>query len=357
MMRVLGLAIVIIVSLCACVVGQDRLELLAGGSIAKVGIPAKETQLLEPFAAEYDEFDRLWIVEMARGNRLLRVGSDGLLEHIAGRVGPRRAGEEETLVEGAADRATFHGPHNLAIFNSREILIGDTWNGRIRRWTEGTDEVDSLAGYAVDMDRARSEGPYCITLSPDKKTLYLANLQQVYARDMDSGEMRVVAGNGKKGVPKDGTEAIQAPLVDPRAVAADNVGNLYILERGGNALRVVDALGMIRTVVNRSGKKGTGLEEGNALDIGLNGPKHLCIDPDGAVLIADAESHTIRRYDPKTGTLTRVAGTGKSGKGDVSLPPRECMLSRPHGVSIQPSTGKIVITDSYNDRVLLLNEQ
>lgn len=354
-MRVLGLALVIGVSLSACVVGQDRLELLAGGSIAKVGIPAREAQLLEPFAAEYDEFNRLWIVEMARGNRLLRVGSDGLLEHIAGRIGPRRVGEEEMLVDGAADRAAFHGPHNLAIINSKEILIGDTWNGRIRRWTEGTGEVDSLAGYAIDMDRARSDGPYCITLSPDKKTLYIANLQRVFARDMQSGELRIVAGNGKKGVPEDGTPAISSPLVDPRAVAADRDGNIYVLERGGNALRVVDALGMIRTVVNRSGKKGNGLEEGEALDIGLNGPKHLCIDPEGAVLIADAESHTIRRYDPKTGMLTRLAGTGKSGKGDLKLPPRECMLSRPHGVSVQSSTGKIVITDSYNDRVLLLS--
>jgi hypothetical protein len=49
-------------------------------------------------------------------------------------------------------------------------------------------------------------------------------------------------------VPPDGAEVTKAPLVDPRAVAADTDGNAYILERAGHALRVVGATGKIRTV-------------------------------------------------------------------------------------------------------------
>jgi methyl coenzyme M reductase subunit C len=48
-----------------------------------------------------------------------------------------------------------------------------------------------------------------------------------------------VAGNGTRGVPEDGAVATQSPLIDPRAVAVDERENVYILERGGNALRVV----------------------------------------------------------------------------------------------------------------------
>ena len=33
---------------------------------------------------------------------------------------------------------------------------------------------------------------------------------------------------------------VDAPLVDPRAVAVDHQGNIYVLERGGNALRAGD---------------------------------------------------------------------------------------------------------------------
>ena len=36
-------------------------------------------------------------------------------------------------------------------------------------------------------------------------------------------------------------------------------------------------------------------------------------DRDGTILIADAENHAIRRYSPKDGRITLVAGIGKPG--------------------------------------------
>lgn len=84
----------------------------------------------------------------------------------------------------------------------------------------------------------------------------------------------------------------------------------------------------------------------------MNGPKHLCIDRDDSVLIADAENHLIRRYVPKTGRLERVAGTGTRGNGGVGGDPLQCQLNRPHGISVHPQSGELYITDSYNNRVL-----
>lgn len=90
----------------------------------------------------------------------------------------------------------------------------------------------------------------------------------------------------------------------------DAMGNLYILERGGHALRMVDKDGMIKTVVG-TGKAGNNGVGGPALNTELNGPKHLCADNDGTILIADTENHRVLRYDPKTETTSLVAGTGK----------------------------------------------
>ena len=78
-------------------------------------------------------------------------------------------------------------------------------------------------------------------------------------------------------------------------------------ERGGNALRVVDNAGKIRTVAG-TGKPGP-LKDGPALECPLNSPKYLWIEKNGKVLIADSSNHAIRRYDPSTKTLTTVAGT------------------------------------------------
>src|SRR5438445_13877630 len=98
--------------------------------------------------------------------------------------------------------------------------------------------------------------------------------------DLKSNVVTTVAGDGKKGVPEDGAEAVKAPLVDPRAVAVDARGNIYILERAGHALRMVDRQGKIRSAAG-TGMQGAAGDGGDARKATLNGPKHLCVDRDG----------------------------------------------------------------------------
>jgi sugar lactone lactonase YvrE len=182
--------------------------------------------------------------------------------------------------------------------------------------------------------------------------MYLADLdnRRVRAIDMKTGTVRTVAGNGEKGVPPDGADAVKAPLVDPRAVAADGAGNVYILERSGNALRVVDAKGHISTVAG-TGKVGASGDGGDAIKATFNGPKHLCIDGEGNVIIADTENHLIRKYLPKEGKVVRVAGGGKKGTEGLGGPPEKAALSLPHGVTVGKD-GTLYISDSGNNRVL-----
>jgi sugar lactone lactonase YvrE len=149
-------------------------------------------------------------------------------------------------------------------------------------------------------------------------------------------------------------DARSAPLVDPRAVAVDAQGHVYILERSGHALRVVDPDGTIRTVAG-TGKAGATGDGGPARQATLNGPKHLCIDLEGNVLIADTENHLIRKYLPREGKIVRVAGTGQKGTAGVDGPPEQAELSQPHGVYVHPS-GVLYITDSSNNRVLRMEQ-
>ncbi len=134
--------------------------------------------------------------------------------------------------------------------------------------------------------------------------------------------MRTVAGNGEKGVPAEGQDALTQPLVDPRAIAVDTTGRVYILERNGHALRVVERNGKIHTVAG-NGTPGFSGDGGPAREALLRGPKHISIDQDDNVLIADTENHVIRRYSPRTGLITRVAGTGTAGASGVGGPAAE----------------------------------
>lgn len=328
-----------------------RLVLVAGGPAPDGGV-----QLREPYALDFDREGRLHIAEMSKGQRIHRLSPDGRVVTVAG-TGAKGAGGDG----GPPLQATFDGMHGLVVAPDGALLAADTWNCRVRRIDLAAGVVSTVAGTgekAFGGDggpaaAARFAGVYSIAIDPGGRTLYLADLHNLRVRAMDlkSGIVTTLAGNGRKGVPEDGAAAASAPLVDPRAVAADAGGNVYILERGGHALRVVDRAGRIRTVVNRSGKKGAAGDGGPAMDATMNGPKHIAMDRDGGVLIADAENHLVRKYTPGDGLIVRVAGCGHQGAAGLGGPPTEAELNRPHGICVAPD-GAIFIADSYNDRVL-----
>lgn len=76
------------------------------------------------------------------------------------------------------------------------------------------------------------------------------------------------------------------------------------------------------------------------------------MEKNGDVLIADTENHVIRRYSPKDGNVTRVAGTGRKGSAGLDGPPEALELNRPHGAVVHPVTGALYVSDSDNHRVI-----
>jgi sugar lactone lactonase YvrE len=254
--------------------------------------------------------------------------------------------------------------HSLAALPDGDLFLADTWNRRIRRLNGRDGTVTSIAGTGASgfggdggpANQARFGGLYCAALDPAREHLYLADLdnRRIRVVHLKTGLVGTVAGNGEHGVPGDGAVATTAPLVDPRAVAADREGNVYVLEREGNALRVVSPDGSIRTVVG-TGSRGNSGDGGPARDATLNGPKHLCVDRDGSVVIADTENHVVRRYTPRDGRINRVAGSGRKGAAGVPGPALSAELNQPHGVAIGP-TGLLYVVDSGNHRVLRLEK-
>lgn len=305
-------------------------EQIAGGATGSPGVAAREIQFIEPFGVAFDRAGNLYVIEYT-GNRLLKIDGAGKTSLIAG-------------------AETFHEPHGIVINSDDHMFIADTHNNRVLRMDIATGSMVTVAGNgekgfsgdggpAVD---AAFNGIFAIDLSPDGKNLYVADLtnRRVRRVDLQSGIVTTVAGNGEQGIPADGAVAAQSPLVDPRAVTVDREGNVYVLERRGNALRVVDPQGHIRTLI----KPGD-------ITPDLNGPKHLCIDQDGNVIIADAENHLLRRYDVTTGKTTTIMGTATAGDQTNSTDPLKTQLNRPHGVYVAPS-GSLYVSDSYNHRIL-----
>jgi sugar lactone lactonase YvrE len=310
--------------------------------------------LNEPFGVDFDAAGSMYIVELA-GNGVKRLGKDGKVVRVAGTGKKGFSGDG-----GPALEAEFNGPHHLLIGPEGHVYIADTWNNCVRKLDPATGKVHRVAGTGEKGNsgdggpalQAKFGGVFAIAFDAKKETLYITDLdsRRIRKLSLKTGIVSPVAGNGQKGVPQDGAEAVSQPLADPRACAVDSKGSVYVLERGGHALRVVDPSGRIRTVAG-TGKPGLSGDGGPALQAQMNGPKHISTDSNDDVLIADAETNTVRKYLAKEGKIVRVAGTGKKGAAGVGGPAEQCELARPHGVQQGPD-GALYVTDSYNHRIL-----
>lgn len=349
---------VLLGTLCAlCFVGNaraDKLVRFIGGGMGANNIASTDAKLVAPFGIDCDRAGNFYVAKLA-GQRVLKIDAKGIFTILAGTGQKGNTGDG-----GAALDATFNGMHSLAVTPDGIVYVADTWNHRVRKIDPKTGKITAFAGTGEKTSsgdggpalEAKLGGIYCIAFNHDFSRLYLTDLdnRKIHYVDMKTNLIHYVAGNGMKGGPDDGAEARMAPLVDPRAACVDRKGNLYILERNGHALRVVDTKGRIRTVVGIGTRGNTG-DGGDAIRATLNGPKHLCVDRDDNVIIADTANHVIRKYTPKDGKIMRLAGTGKKGESGDGGDPLKVSFNEPHGVFVHPTTGALYIVDSNNHRV------
>ena len=289
-----------------------------------------------PFAVCFEPDGAMWIVEYD-GGRLWKRLADGTLVHVAG-------DGQLGYADGSAKAARFNKLHNVIRLADGRLLMSDHRNHAIRCYDPKTDLVSTYAGsgdsgFSGDGDLvagARFDEPICIERSKDYATLLIADIRNNRIRivNVASGTIETLAGTGKRARSTEGGIAKNEPLFDPRAAITDDQGGYYVLERSGNRLLSIDSSGVIRTV---AGSGETGLIDGPALEACMNGPKHMCLGPNGVVFIADDNNDVVRKYDPAAKTLTTVdLGAYK--------------LDRPHGVAVWD--GWLYVADSYHHRIL-----
>jgi len=301
-------------------------------------VVTRPNPLKQPFGVDFDAKGNMFIAELG-GGRVLRLSPDNILTTISGDGSKSYKGDG-----GPAKTATFNGMHNVAVTPAGEVFISDSWNFCVRK-IDAKGIISTVVGtgkrgYGGDggsLRKAVFTYTMCITMNATHDKIYIADIQnrRIRVADLKTNRVTTVAGNGKRGVPKDGAMATDAPLVDPRAVAPDSKGNVYVLERGGHALRVVRPNGKIFTVAG-TGKKGR--RDGLGKQATLGAPKHICVDDTDNVYIADEANDRIRKFDPRTGMVSTVLGHGK------------VKLDYPHGVTWEK--GKLYVVDTGHNRIL-----
>jgi DNA-binding beta-propeller fold protein YncE len=341
--------LVSLVLLSSCGYAQNEsssgVEFVIGGLMQEEGgdWDPKSSPLLRPFGVDFDLAGCMFVVEL-EGGRVHRFDPDGKLTQISGDGSESYKGDGGLVID-----ATYNGMHNIAVIPDGDLYIADSWNHCIRRIERDTGIVSTFAGtgkpgFSGDggpATKAAFDFIMCITLNSTNDVLHVAELKnrRIRAIDLESRTVTTIVGNGQKGAPADSGRAVESPLEDPRAVAADSKGNVYVLERGGNALRVVMPDGKIQTVAG-TGKQG--FRDGAALEAQFGSPKHICIDDKDNVYIADDQNKAIRRFDPVAKTVSTVLGRGQ---GDAKL-----KLLHPHGVCWE--AGWLYVVDTSHNRIL-----
>ena len=314
-------------------------------TIAGAGAPgfrdgeAARAAFADPFAvAVSDDGAVIYVADAGDNNRIRRVTARGVTTLAGGREGFR---------DGPRGEAAFHTPSGLGIGRDRAVYVADTGNHAIRRVApDGT--VTTVAGAgrpgyrdggAID---ALFDGPMGLAVARDG-TIYVADTYNDRIRRIDTdGIVSTVAGSGAPGH-ADGA-ASSAQFDTPCGLAIETGGSLIVADSNNHALRRIDvengSVSTIRPiamgpddvslfrpvgvavgrgeavfVTDRRGRIVQVLPDGFARllagripgfadGVGAGGrffnPTGLAVDPEGALVVADAGNYVIRRISPAT---------------------------------------------------------
>lgn len=170
---------------------------------------------------------------------------------------------------------------------------------------------------------------------------------RIFKRDL-LGEVSTVAGTGLSGFSGDGGPATAARLTIPRSVVADAAGNLYVADTGNHRIRKISANGTISTVAG-TGTAGFNGDGGAATSATLSAPAAVVVDAAGNLFISDNGNHRIRKVTP-VGTIATVAGNGSPSFGGDGGLATLASLNSPTGIAVT-SAGTLYIADFNNHRI------
>ena len=318
-------------------------------------VPALGVVLYQPFGVIEDPSGNIFVSDTYNHN--VREDVAGTVNIIAGTGIPGYGGDG-----GPATSAQLDYPYGVARDSSGNIYIADQENCLIRMVnTSGT--ITTFAGlvsggspscgYSGDGGPATSAQLYYPTgvFVDSNNHVWIADTYNQKIREVVSGTINTVAGNGTAGYSGDGGLATAAELYYPNDMRVDAAGNVFIADTYNHRIREVNATTkVINTIAGNGGVGFSG--DGPATENSLYYPSSLFVDANDNVFIGDTSNNRVRWVDP-AGTITTFAGStpGFSGDGGVAT---SAELYNPMGV-FEDSSGNVLVADYSNYRVRKIN--
>jgi hypothetical protein len=243
----------------------------------------------------FDTKGNLYIADQWN-NRVRKIDTAGMISTIAGTGTGGFAGDG-----GPAINAQLWSPRGLT-FSGGSLYIADGYNNRIRKidsaGTISTVAGNGTAGFSGDAGPATNAELFLPSgLTVQSKSLYIADMGNHRIRKVDSaGMISTVAGNGSRGYNGDGGPATSAMLYFPTSVTVDRAGNLYSADEALPHVRKVDPAGIISTKAG-NGEYDFSSDNNLSTNAQFFHPYSVAADNNGNVYIVDTFNERIRKVD------------------------------------------------------------
>jgi len=286
------------------------------------------------------------VIVVDRSNHSIRkVTPDGVVTTIAG------SATSIGSVDGTGTAARFFTPSGVAVDSVGNVIVVDQDNETIRKVTPAG-VVTTLAGRAGSPGTANGAGS--VARFSDPAGVAIDPSGNIYITDQDNDVLRKIntsnvvslfAGSfGNSGTTNGSLTS--ARFNDPRGIAADGSGNLYITDQSNHTIRKITSAGAVSTLAGSPGNSGTANGAGSTAR--FNQPRGVAVDATGHVYVADRDNHTIRKITP-TGTVSTIAGLGGAA-GSVDGPAAVARFRSPAGVAVD-NAGNVYVADLGNHTI------
>ncbi|WP_185993522.1 NHL repeat-containing protein [Variovorax sp. KBS0712] len=238
-----------------------------------------------------DATDTAFVAD-AQGHRIRKVTSTGDVTTVAGNG-------TNITADGNGTAATFNMPISVAVDAAGNLYVLEYVGGVVRKIDPALN-VTTLAGssprgFANGTGTAAKFGRGYNMAIDASGNLYVADSENHRIRKITpTGVVTTFAGTGTPGA-TDGP-GDSATFSDPRGIAVDADGNVYVADFGSSLLRRITPARVVSTLAGKEGR--TGSQDGIGDAARFNQPQGLTINAAGTLYVADTYGQLIRKVTP-----------------------------------------------------------